>query len=1186
MEKQLLSVKAIFDEAIEISSPPDRAAYLDRACAGDAQLRQKVEALLKAYRDAGSFLEQPPAALAASIVDTPLSAEGPGTIIGRYKLLEEIAEGGMGVVYMAEQQEPVRRKVALKIIKPGMDSRQVIARFEAERQALAMMDHPNIAKMLDAGETASGRPYFAMELVSGEPITKYCEAHALDTRARLGLMVTVCQAVQHAHQKGIIHRDLKPNNVLVSVQDGAPAVKIIDFGIAKAIGQQLTEGTVFTGFNQLIGTPMYMSPEQAGLSGQDVDTRSDVYSLAVMIYELLTGATPFDEQRLAKAGYDEMRRIIREEEPLKPSTRVMTMGAPTMGTRCPAGSPGAPGLPAPCSLPSAKGLSAQLKGELDWIVMRGLEKDRTRRYESAGALARDSERYLRDEPVSAGPPSAWYRLSKFARRHRGPLALAGIAAAALVVIAIGSLVAAFSLHQALGRAESAEENSRQAAATAINSEKEAERRLYNSLFEQARAARFSRRIGQRFQSLDALDNAVRIARNLGTLAEHRLELRNEAIAAAALPDVRVCKEWDGSPAGAYLDFDDSLERYVWTDKAGLVSVRRVWDDRVLYSFRVPARESWPELSRDGRFLSVRQLTGNLSVWRLSGQKPEQIIHRSDCGRTAAFSPDNQHFAMLDRRQTVEVYDLAAAKRGRPLSVDQPVEHLAFAPPTHSEGAPPWLAISTNRGVQVRNYETGESVAVLEPEVAFGTLAWHPNGDVLAAISDGDRSIFLWDVPANKLLGKLQGIHGTNNGLAFSHAGDLLASNGWEGVLRLWDWRGRQQSFNTHCEYPSCPRFAADDRRLAADRVGSSLRVWEIGDRGEYRTLSRDPSLGPANYQHGLAIDPTGRLLAATLDDGVCFWDLQSGQQAKFVPFQSQPSTASLVFERSGALLTFGNTGLLRWPWKQPADHSVASAAGVQSVSLGPIQKLPMPALHSTMAASANGAVIASPRGPAPAVVWRRDQSPEIEYLSVKGDFRQVAVSPDGRWIALGEFAGNMPGAVVWDASSGRIEKELPVGGRCSVAFSPDKKWLATVPAAGDVHFWSVPSVLSTIGWTEPSSTVASVSLPALNSIAFSPDSAILAVGLKSGAISLVDVPTGRILAQIDDPNQDVPSSLAFSPDGTLLAAASQLSRSMHVWDLASIRRQLDALGLDWDLPPYPVGSNPANRTPLKLEIKP
>jgi serine/threonine protein kinase len=416
----------IFHQALDRSGPEERAAYVEQACAGNPVLRAAVEGLLRAYLGATGFLERPVAAALATL-DEPIS-ERPGTVIGHYKLLEQIGEGGFGVVFMAEQQ-PVRRKVALKVLKPGMDTRQVVARFEAERQALALMDHPHIAQVFDGGETASGRPYFVMELVKGAPITEFCDQNLLPVRERLALFVSVCQAVQHAHQKGIIHRDLKPSNVLVTVHDTTPVVKVIDFGVAKALGQELTDKTLFTGFAQMVGTPLYMSPEQAGQSGLDIDTRSDIYSLGMLLYELLTGTTPFDKDRLREVGYDELRRIIREEEPPKPSTRISTLGqmATTVSTQ---------------RKTDPKRLSQLCRGELDWIVMKCLEKDRTRRYETATSLAQDVERYLRDEPVQACPPSALYRLRKFARRNKRALvtaALLGVVALAAVGGVAGSL---------------------------------------------------------------------------------------------------------------------------------------------------------------------------------------------------------------------------------------------------------------------------------------------------------------------------------------------------------------------------------------------------------------------------------------------------------------------------------------------------------------------------------------------------------------------------------------------------------------------------------------------------------------------------------------------------------------------------------------------------------------------------
>jgi tetratricopeptide (TPR) repeat protein/serine/threonine protein kinase len=401
---------SLFCGVLERSSADERAAYLDAACGEDRELRVRIEALLRAHEQASGFLgDNAEARDPCATADAPIR-EGPGTVIGPYKLLEQIGEGGFGVVFLAEQTQPVRRMVALKVLKPGMDTRHVVARFEAERQALALMDHPNIAKVFDGGATASCRPYFVMELVKGVSITAFCDQHQLTPRQRLELFLSVCQAVQHAHQKGIIHRDLKPSNVLVSRHDTTPMVKVIDFGVAKALAQQLTDKTCFTGIAQMIGTPLYMSPEQAGMSDLDIDTRSDVYALGVLLYELLTGMTPFDQERLRTAGYDEIRRIIREEEPPRPSTRLSTIGR------------AADTVSANRKSDTAR-LSRLLRGELDWIVMKALEKDRNRRYESVNGLAQDVQNYLTDRPVLACPPSAGYRLRKFASRNRGTLAL-------------------------------------------------------------------------------------------------------------------------------------------------------------------------------------------------------------------------------------------------------------------------------------------------------------------------------------------------------------------------------------------------------------------------------------------------------------------------------------------------------------------------------------------------------------------------------------------------------------------------------------------------------------------------------------------------------------------------------------------------------------------------------------------
>jgi serine/threonine protein kinase/tetratricopeptide (TPR) repeat protein len=501
MNTQQIDEKAVFNAARRIPDAAARDDYISQACGDDQSAAHRIQALLRIHEEEQSFLESPAARLDHSpphfgvglgegLTDTRHLTPDTfpeGTVIGPYKLLQQIGEGGMGVVFMAEQSEPIHRTVALKIIKPGMDTRQVIARFEAERQALAMMDHPNIAKVLDAGTTgegsgsretsgagtltssATGRPYFVMELVKGVPITKYCDDKQLSLRERLELLMPVCQAVQHAHQKGIIHRDIKPTNVLIAEYDNRPVPKVIDFGVAKATAQKLTERTMFTEFGQLVGTFEYMSPEQAKLNQLDIDTRSDIYSLGVLLYELLTGTTPFERKRLQEAAFDELLRIIREEEPPKPSTKLSSSDT-------------LPSVAANRHSEPAR-LSKDVRGELDWLVMKCLEKDRNRRYDTANGLAADIERYLNDEAVTACPPSAWYRTVKFARRNRVAIATATMVAVAMV---LGTIVSVWQAVRA-ETAREAEAEQRQVA-EAERSEAEKQRTLAEANFQRARRA--------------------------------------------------------------------------------------------------------------------------------------------------------------------------------------------------------------------------------------------------------------------------------------------------------------------------------------------------------------------------------------------------------------------------------------------------------------------------------------------------------------------------------------------------------------------------------------------------------------------------------------------------------------------------------------------------------------------------
>jgi serine/threonine protein kinase len=468
------SEESLFEAARNLGDPTACRAFLDQACAGEPDLRSRIEALLEASREGEKFFKEaerfelpPPSPTAAPVTtgNAELSSdEGLGKHVGHYKLLQKIGEGGCGVVYMAEQERPVRRRIALKVIKLGMDTKNVIARFEAEQQALAMMDHPNIARVLDAGATETGRPFFVMELVRGVKITQYCDENNLDTSQRLELFIQICQAIQHAHQKGIIHRDIKPSNVLVTLHDGMAVPKVIDFGIAKAIETRLTDKTLFTAFEQVIGTPAYMSPEQAEMSGLDIDTRSDIYSLGVLLYELLTSKTPLDPKELVQHGLDEMRRRLREQEPQRPSTMVTTLqGAELMVT-------------AKNRHAEPPKLISLLSGDLDWIVMKALEKDRRRRYETANGLAMDIRRYLDNEPVVARPPTRLYLIEKLIRRNK-VLFSAGCAVAAALIIGLGTSTRLYFLEKAnLQRALDAEDQAEKARANEADLRRLAETR--------------------------------------------------------------------------------------------------------------------------------------------------------------------------------------------------------------------------------------------------------------------------------------------------------------------------------------------------------------------------------------------------------------------------------------------------------------------------------------------------------------------------------------------------------------------------------------------------------------------------------------------------------------------------------------------------------------------------------------
>ncbi|MEO8429783.1 MAG: serine/threonine-protein kinase, partial [Verrucomicrobiota bacterium] len=625
----------LFNEALEIASPEARVAYLDRACGADAALRRKIDSLLTAYEKASDRFEHLDGNLPTLVSETTRDLEGPGSVVGRYKLLQQIGEGGCGVVYMAEQSEPVRRRVALKVIKLGMDTKSVIARFEAERQALALMDHPNIAKVLDAGATDAGRPYFVMELVRGIKITEYCDQQNLSTRDRLDLFIKVCHAIQHAHQKGVIHRDIKPSNILVTLHDGAPVPKVIDFGIAKATtDQRLTDKTLFTAFEQFIGTPAYMSPEQAEMSGLDIDTRCDIYSLGVLLYEMLTSKTPFDAKELLASGLDEMRRTIREKEPVRPSTKLSqtlvaanlrSLQSPTTGKPATEEEVRASSR----RLLQLKETIALLRGDLDWIVMKCLEKDRARRYETANGLASDIQRHLNNEAVLARPASASYRFQKLVRRNKLAFAAATAVAAALV-IGLGAATVMFF------RERLARNGEQQQRLTAQSAQKVAET-------EQQRADALARKASGSEEKSRRLLYAADM-----NLAQQALKLDNVDRARRLLDRHR--------PQPGEEDLRGWEWRYLWqlTRSSALVTLTNR-----------PMRGWSVSFSPDGTRLAVGWWDGHVDLWDVPGRRLLRALTDREYpypyfGRVA-FSPVRNLLAATSEPKVVTLYDLDSGR---------------------------------------------------------------------------------------------------------------------------------------------------------------------------------------------------------------------------------------------------------------------------------------------------------------------------------------------------------------------------------------------------------------------------------------------------------------------------------------------------------------------------------------------
>jgi eukaryotic-like serine/threonine-protein kinase len=1088
-----------------------RLLYLDQACGTDAALRGRVDALLRAFDEERSFLERPavaPPAPAPGPETTTYSPEGvtqplsAGAVIaGRYKLLQEIGEGGMGTVFMVEQLEPVKRRVALKLIKPGMDSRQVVARFEAERQALALMDHVNIARVFDGGTTENGRPYFVMELVRGVPITKYCDGHRLPLEDRLELFVDVCRAVQHAHQKGIIHRDLKPSNVLAAPFDGRPVVKVIDFGVAKAAGPALTDRTLFTGFGVVVGTAEYMSPEQAELNNADIDTRSDVYSLGVLLYELLTGTTPVTHQRAREASLPEVLRLVREEEPTRPSTRLSTTAELPAVAAARREEPGR--------------LLRLVRGELDWIVLKALEKDRARRYETAAALAEDVCRFLADEPVQACPPSAGYRVRKFVRRNKaGVLTAAGVLLGTLLAAA-GALAV-----QAAGTARVvAEQKQTQAANDRLTSALEREQQtLYFQRIALAARELDAKNVGRAEELLEECPAQLRDWEwHYLKHRRHRepVTIRGKGWATAAA----------FSPDGKYL---------ACVSVGQLVGEVKVWDVRAGVHHRTVAAHLGPiggvAFSPDGRRLATAGWDKKVKLWDVAtGEPVHEWSDHTGYVSCVAFSKDGKWLASGGGDNTVRVWDAQSFQHHRTLSGHSGgLYEVAFG------NGGTLASTSSDETVRVWDAGTGRELHVLKGHAGpILAVAFSRDGKQLAS-GGFDGTVKVWDPEAGRHVRTIRDGDMPVMGVAFSRNGHRVATASLEKTVRLWAVAAEHDpheaiTLRGHAEGVMRVDISPDGLQIASASLDGTVKVWDstpVTGGPELLTLRghSGPVFGVA-FRPSTTGPPTSVGLGSVSQDSlVKLWDTTTGETTRTLRGHTG-TVARLVFSADGRRLVTADYAGKAIVWEADTGKELRTLRANGDVALDPEGK--------RLAFASEGGQVR---------VIDIDTGKELipPFLAHLGPMTFVTFAPDGKTLATGSWDQTVK---LWDAATGAPLHTL--GGHTHLiqfaAFRGDGRQIATASWDHTAKVWDAVTGKELFTLRGHNDRVTGV--------AFSPDGKHLATSSQDNTVRVWDSQSGKELTVLRGHTGYV-LSVAFSQDGKRLASSGGYrgKGEVKVWD--------------------------------------